>query len=127
MSDQVYQQTTTIIVRTQKEGIHCYPKAPSEVEFLRFPHRHMFHIEAELTVFHDDRELEFILVKRDLDKWLSGVYNLNYKSCEMIANDIIDHLVSRWTNIGEPPRFIRVDVFEDGENGARVIRKPYHD
>lgn len=111
---------TTIIVRTRKEGIHCYPNAPQEVEFLKSPHRHEFHIEAEIEVFHDDRELEFILVKRDLDNWLSSVYNLSFKSCEMIAKDIHTHLDLKWGCI---KRYVRVDVFEDGENGARVVKE----
>lgn len=118
MSEYVFGQLTTIIVRTQKEGIHCYPNAPKEVEFLKSPHRHMFHIEAEIQVFHDDRELEFIIVKRDLDNWLQ--LNVDYKSCEMIAKDILDYLHSRWDC---SDRYTRVDVFEDGENGARVVRK----
>lgn len=118
MSDHTYQDLTTIIVRTQKEGIHCYPNAPKEVEFLKSPHRHMFHIEAEIQVFHDDRELEFIIVKRDLDNWLH--LNVDYKSCEMIAKDVLAYLHSRWDCSA---RYTRVDVFEDGENGARVVRK----
>lgn len=118
--DNIFSELTTIIVRTQKEGIHCYPNAPTEVEFLKSPHRHVFHIEVEIQVFHDDRELEFIIVKRDLDKWLN--LNVDYKSCEMIAKDILNYIDSKWD---ASSRYTRVDVFEDGENGARVTRNPF--
>ena len=32
-----------IYVKFTKEGIHCYPDAPEDVEFLKNPHRHIFH------------------------------------------------------------------------------------
>ena len=53
-----------IWVTFQKEGIHKYPDAPEGVEFLKYPHRHMFKFRVAIQVFHDDRELEFILFKR---------------------------------------------------------------
>ena len=62
MSDQKF-----IFVTFQKEGIHKYPDAPAGVEFLKYPHRHMFHFRVEIEVFHDDRDIEFILFKRELE------------------------------------------------------------
>lgn len=113
---------TSVIVRFQKEGIHCFPLAKDhpqlkDVSFLSNPHRHIFHIEVELEVFHDDREIEFILLKRDLEGHLSSVYDMNYKSCEMIAKDLSQYLRDTYGS----NRYCRVDVFEDGENGARII------
>ena len=67
-----------IFVTFQKEGIHCYPDAPKGVEFLKHPHRHMFHFRVDIEVFHDDRDIEFILFKRELE----GLYAENIlESC----------------------------------------------
>lgn len=115
----------TIVVRTQFEGIHCYPDAPKDVEFLKHPHRHMFYVEAEIEVFHDDRELEFILVKRDLDKFLKG--DLKSASCEMICRTVQQYLKRTYplngaqvSITGSNERYVNVSVFEDDENGARI-------
>ena len=108
------EETTTIFVTTQFEGIHCYPEAPDEVSFLRSPHRHMFHVRATLQVFHDDRELEFILVKRALNQFLKGDA-LQHRSCEMIAREILNFLQAKYG-----VRSYSVEVSEDGENGATI-------
>ncbi len=76
-----------IWVTFQKEGIHKYPDAPDEVDFLRYPHRHMFHFKVQIEVYNDDRDLEFFIFKR----WLESLYaddilQLDYKSCEMMAD-----------------------------------------
>jgi hypothetical protein len=112
-----------IIVKTQFEGIHCYPNAPEEVAFLKNPHRHMFHVEAEIEVFHDDRELEFIMVKRELDKFLASFKDINSGSCEMIACKIQSFIKTHYPTYNPPDRksrYVNVKVFEDGENGAYI-------
>ena len=108
-------------VTFQKEGIHKYPAALedpklADVSFLGYPHRHIFHFRVSISVQHNDREIEFIQFKR----WLEGLYNsqnsvleLDYKSCEMIAEDLIEHISEKY-----PKRDIVVKVFEDNENGA---------
>ena len=90
-----------IWVTFRKEGIHCYPAAATDlqlatgdkydVSFLASPHRHIFHFRVSIDVFHNDRDIEFIQFKR----WLEGLYSgnqsvlqLDYKSCEMIADDL---------------------------------------
>ena len=112
---------STIVVRNQKEMIHRYEQAPEEVSFLREWHRHMLHIETEIEVTHDDRELEFIMVKDYIDQCLDHMINLEYveKSCEMVAKEIIAKLVERY---GE--RAIECTVWEDNENGGRVYYRP---
>lgn len=110
-----------IFVTFQKEGIHKYPAAATipGVEFLQYPHRHMFHFRVDIEVFHDDRELEFILVKRELEGLYSnGVMQLDYKSCEMIAQELIQYINTKYPN-----RNITVSVSEDNENGAVVEYK----
>ena len=51
----------SIWVTFQKEGIHKYPDAPDEVEFLRYPHRHIFKFKVQIDVEHDDRDIEFFI------------------------------------------------------------------
>jgi hypothetical protein len=103
-----------IFVTFQKEGIHCYPDAPEGVEFLKHPHRHMFHFRVDVEVFHNDRDIEFILFKRELEALYSGgILQLDYQSCEMIANDIAAYIQETY-----PGRDTKIEVSEDGENGA---------
>jgi hypothetical protein len=117
-----------IWVTFQKEGIHCYPAAATDpalatgdeydVSFLGTPHRHIFHFRVSIDVFHNDRDIEFIQFKR----WLISLYNgqnsvleLNYKSCEMIADDLYSQIAARYPN-----RAVIIDVSEDGENGCII-------
>ena len=98
----------------QKEGVHKYPKAPKAVEFLKYPHRHIFHFYVTLEVFHNDRDVEFILFKRDLELlFRADIMQADNKSCEMLAEDLLDYL-----EINYPGRFVQVEVYEDDENGA---------
>ena len=115
-----------IWITFRKEGIHMYPAAATDpklktddeydVSFLGTPHRHIFHFKVWIQVFHDDRDIEFIQFKR----WLEGLYNkgtlqLNYKSCEMISDDLHAEIKSRY-----PGREIWIEVSEDGENGSFI-------
>lgn len=105
---------TFIFVKFQKEGIHKYPDAPDGVEFLRYPHRHMFHFTVTIEVFHDDRDIEFILFKRELEAlYAGGELQLDYKSCEMIADDLYGYISNAY-----PDRKVKIEVSEDNENGA---------
>lgn len=113
----------TITVRTRFRGAHCYPGAPAPVAFLRHPHRHEFHIEVELSVTHEDRELEFLLVQQFVDgiidnKWptVNGVKDLGNDSCETVARKVGQELKQEYG----AARLVRVSVFEDGENGANL-------
>lgn len=115
-----------IWVTFQKEGIHCYPEAGispklktggwNDVSFLASPHRHIFHFRVELEVFHDNRDVEFIQFKRWLEQLYSGgTLDLNYKSCEMIAQDLYGKIAEKC-----PGRLCIIEVSEDGENGCRL-------
>lgn len=104
----------SIWVTFQREGIHKYPDAPEGVEFLRHPHRHIFHFKVEIEVFHDDRDIEFILFKRELEGLFNeGVLQLDYKSCEMISDDLAAYIQEKYPN-----RQLTITVSEDNENGA---------
>ena len=112
-----------IWVTWQREGIHKYPAALTDpaladVQFLGYPHRHIFHFRVWIDVFHNDRDLEFIQFKR----WCESLYNsdnsvlsLDHKSCEMIADDLYIQIASRY-----PGRVVHIEVAEDGENGALI-------
>ena len=117
----------TIFVRFQKEGIHCYPAAATDpalatgdeydVSFLGSPHRHIFHFEVTIQVFHNDRDIEFIQFKRWLENlYAGGTLELNYKSCEMISDELYDQIASRY-----PDRSVTINVSEDNENGAVIV------
>ena len=117
-----------IWVTFRKEGIHKYPAAltdpklatggADDVSFLGFPHRHIFHFKIYLEVFHDDRDVEFIQFKR----WLENLYNaqlqLDYKSCEMIADDLYKEIIQKFGG-----RKVWIEVSEDGENGC-ILKFP---
>ncbi len=104
----------SIWVKFRKEGIHKYPDAPDDVSFLKYPHRHIFHFKVQVEVFHDDRDIEFIMFKRELESLFDDkILELDYKSCEMISDDIAAYIQDKY-----PGRDITIDVSEDGENGA---------
>lgn len=104
-----------IWITFQKEGIHKYPDAPKGVEFLRHPHRHIFFFRVELEVMHDDRDVEFILFKRELENLYSNdILQLDYKSCEMMADDLASYI-----QLNYPNRDLIISVSEDNENGAK--------
>jgi hypothetical protein len=122
-----------IWVTFQKEGIHCYPAASIDanlatgdeydVSFLGTPHRHIFHFNVAIQVFHNDRDIEFIQFKRWLENLYRGTLELNYKSCEMISDDLYQSIANRY-----PDRDIHITISEDGENGATIYyntTKPY--
>ena len=118
-----------IWVTFRKEGIHKYPAALDDpklatgdeydVSFLGYPHRHIFHFKVGIEVFHDDRDIEFIQFKRWLEKLYSDkTLQLNFKSCEMISDDLYAEIIKRYPN-----RDVEIEVSEDGENGSHAY---YH-
>ena len=145
-SNDIKQKAKKMIwVTFKKEGIHKYPAALDDpklatggwddVSFLGYPHRHIFHFRVWIEVFHDDRDIEFIQFKR----WLERLYNstgtsdkgseaegspdaevllLDYKSCEMISDELFDKIAGRY-----PGRSVWIEVSEDGENGSFI---PYN-
>jgi hypothetical protein len=113
-----------IWVKFAKEGIHKYPAAATDpalatgdeydVSFLGYPHRHIFQFQVWISVTHNDRDIEFIQFKRWLEKLYSEkTLELNFRSCEMIAEDLYEKINARYPN-----RAVQIEVSEDGENGA---------
>jgi len=125
-----------IWVTFRREGIHCYPAAATDpklntageydVSFLASPHRHIFHFRVWIDVFHNDRDIEFIQFKRWLESMYTGnnsVLELDFKSCEMIADDLYTQIAARY-----PERAVWIEVAEDGENGCLIkyeLSRPY--
>ena len=112
-----------IWVTFKKEGIHKYPAALEDpalatgdeydVSFLGYPHRHIFHFKVGITVTHNDRDIEFIQFKRWLESLYQGTLELDYKSCEMIADDLHKEIATKY-----PARKVWIEISEDGENGC---------
>ena len=137
-AEQVRTSKRMIWVTFQKEGIHKYPAALDDpklatgdwddVSFLGYPHRHMFHFRVSIEVFHDDREIEFIQFSRWLQRLYSmgaseedsqtghTVLELDYKSCEMIADEMFLKIREKYGSNRE----VHIEVSEDGENGCVV-------
>jgi hypothetical protein len=122
--DRIMQSASRQIwVTFQREGIHKYPAALedpglADVSFLGYPHRHTFHFRVSIDVFHNDRDIEFIQFKR----WLESLYSssnsileLDYKSCEMIADDLYVQIANKYPN-----RNVIISVSEDNENGCTI-------
>ena len=117
-----------IWITFRKEGIHKYPAAATDpnlatgdeydVSFLANLHRHIFHFRVWLSVTHNDRDVEFIQFKRWLEKLYSsneGVLSLDYKSCEMMSDDLYAQVSQRY-----PDREVWIEISEDGENGSFI-------
>lgn len=123
-------KTKSVVYCTlQVEGTHNWPNCPyDEVDYLRVPHRHMFHIKAYKPVTHSDRDVEFIMLKHRIESYLLTSYGkpimgdhnweicdnkmicvFGAMSCEMIAEELIEKF-----------GLSKCEVNEDNENGAIV-------
>lgn len=100
---------TYIFVTTQFEGFHCWKDAPDYVSFLRSRHRHIFHVRIEKEVHGLDRQIEFITFKQQVETLIRAKFeSFTFAfSCEQIAHILLDAFQAS-----------RVEVSEDGENGA---------
>lgn len=114
--------STEVYCTLQIEGLHNWPACPfDEVAYLRDLHRHVFFIKAYKIVNHDDRDVEFIMLKHAIQNHFFTAYwdfqtkthRFGAKSCEMIGRELMDLF-----------DLSRVDVSEDNENGA-VLTKQY--
>lgn len=103
---------TSVWVTTQFIGFHRWKDAPDEVKFLRDWHRHVFHVKLGVPVDHNNRDIEFILLKDKLSYFISANFAKQFEySCEQIAEMIVTKFNGSFC-----------EVSEDGENGALVER-----
>ena len=109
-----------VIAKIELDGLHNWPDAQAvfpEVGFLANMHRHKWYITAKKKVYHNDRDVEFIMFGRDIKDYLhhqyynpeSRTHEFGAKSCEMLAQEIMEEF-----------KCVYVSVFEDDENGAEV-------
>lgn len=105
-----------VITHNEIEGIHYWKDAFPPVEYLKYPHRHVFVIDCEFKVKDEDREIEIILQQNKIHNYLVDKYGypaaFGTMSCEMIAEDIL----------GFFPQCETCKVLEDGKGGASVSR-----
>lgn len=109
-----------IYISTSFEGIHQWKDAPDEVGFLRNPHRHIFNVKVWFEVNHNDRDLEFFIMKWKVDEFIQTLSQNEYWlyqvwSCEMIADQIHD-----WFQF-DNEKITKIEVNEDWENGIEFI------
>ena len=102
--------------KVEFEGIHQWDDAPERVEYLNYPHRHIFTIIAKKKVEHGDRDVEFICLKHDIAFFLvstyskvDNIYSLHHTSCEMLAEKLLKQF-----------DLLECEVWEDMENCGGV-------
>lgn len=113
-----------IVVKLQFEALHNWPNCDViGAEFLKFPHRHMFHVKAVKEVSHNDRDIEIIVFKRSILNFLDGLgsningsKDLGPRSCEDLAETLINEF-----------DLYSCEVLEDNENGAYLIKGDLND
>lgn len=110
-----------IWVTFQKVGYHRYPLAATateleDVSYLGNVHRHLFKFKVKIEIFHNDRDIEFHQALKYCESLFeSNTIDIDYKSVEMLADDLFDHLSQRYRN-----RNIHIEVSEDGECGCQI-------
>ena len=101
-----------IVVKTQFTAYHAWPGCPfEEVSFLRNTHRHIFHVTIKWEVRHEDRELEFFMLKNAVDQFIRQEWegrDLGSHSCEKLCTILSKRF----------PKASFVSVYEDNENGV---------
>ena len=113
--------TTLVFCKTTFEGIHCWDTIPlsEPAQYLKFPHRHIFHVQVGVEVDHNDRDVEIITLKHAVDEYIAhlfpdkcwGVPDMGHCSCEMLAEQLKEEFGA-----------VYVIVSEDNENGAICFR-----
>lgn len=113
-----HENIVEVFCSLQMEGIHCWPNCNiPEVNYLKYPHRHLFGIKAYKTVKHDDRDVEFIWLKHQIRNFLHSKFfseelnclDFGSMSCEMIGALLLKEF-----------KLVRIEVDEDKENGCLV-------
>lgn len=109
----------TLKVKFQVVGFHHYPEAQGNRRYLSERHRHLFHFQVEARVDGDNREVEFHDLLEEAKRSLCNSFDskfshfeFGHSSCEMIAKEVLAGITT--------PGVYAVEVWEDGECGARV-------
>lgn len=112
----ITEKTISAVVRFTVPGFHCWPYPREGREYLGALHRHLFFVEVQLELEHEDREIEFHDL---LDFAKENFPDLSYDqissmSCEQMAFKLANKITLRFC------RRVTVSVFEDNEVGAVV-------
>lgn len=107
--------STDIEIELNLPGIHMWPGAEKypEVDYLRYPHRHIFCFQLGFKVLHGDRDIEFIMMRNQVEEYLKEKYwsvkhkllDFEARSCEMIANDLMGRFKASKVRVGEDKEF----------------------
>lgn len=114
----MYNAHTSVFVTTDFVNFHRWPDAPASRHYLAGLHRHKFKVDLELSVVHNDREVEYHTLLDQLGVFIEHL-KLNWDmswSCEALAGQIV-----HWCREAYPDRdYYRASVSEDDENGSTV-------
>lgn len=118
--------TISAVVRTDFVAWHNWEAASEDREYLRSMHRHKFMVEVAVDQRMtpgeslDDRQIEYHALLDIVRLWVGTLPSLGDKifmnswSCEHLALNLANYIQQFWATS------VAVDVFEDGECGARV-------
>jgi hypothetical protein len=107
-----------IWVTFQRKGFHRFDKAAisptlQDVNYLSYKHRHLFKFKVSIEVSHSDREIEFHQFLNWLESLYDGTLELDFKSCEMLADELAFIIGKRYNK-----RKLIIEISEDGECGC---------
>lgn len=114
-----------ITIKNTYLGSHRWKDAIDEVQFLANDHAHDFKVEVSCDVRHEDRELEFYLIRKDLDvivdrlfDKIDSIYRFGDLGCEQIGSSVLEQLVKAYGS-----RSWSVGVWENEQQGATTYEK----
>ena len=89
------------------------PSLRRNLQYLQYPHRHVFCFQLAFNVTHGDRDLEFIITRNAVEEYLrANFWSEKYKlldfgsrSCEMIAEDLKEAFDATKVRVGEDKEF----------------------
>lgn len=103
-----------IVITTAFSALHSWPECNViGKEYLRNDHRHRFTVTLKFNVEGNNREIEFIKKKEEVEDLIRERFerrNLGRASCEDICIWLME----------KQPNACFCSVFEDNENGAEV-------
>ena len=104
-----------VFIRLSFDALHNWEGCNlDEVNYLKYMHRHIFFVEMWWNISHDDRDIEFISKKMEVETFIDNNWRGRYlknMSCEMLASRLMEEFNAD-----------KVYVSEDNENGA-IIEK----
>lgn len=117
------EKKTFVYTQFNKQGYHRFPEADQlpqfatgdkyDVSHLALRHMHYFFFKVWVEVKHENRDIEFIQLRRWLEELYAGELDIDYMSCEMLSDNLAIKIRERW-----PTSEIRIDVSEENINGS---------